>query len=144
MGWPRRRRRAQDALALVDRGVDPATVKVETKRERERDSVEAIAAEYVERYLKRNTRRWRDAEQMLARDVLPRLGRAARSQSITRRDVLDLVDAISDRGSPVSANRTLSLIKRFLNWAVERGVVEVERRRRDQAAAQGEARASAA
>ncbi len=29
-----------------------------------------------------------------------------------------------DRGSPVSANRALSLIKRFLNWAVERGIVE--------------------
>ncbi len=71
VGLAEARKRARDALALVDRGVDPAVAKVEKRREQERDRVAAVAAEYVERHLKRNTRRWRDAEQMLARDVLP-------------------------------------------------------------------------
>ena len=114
---------ARAALETAATGVDPATAKVEAKRERERDSVEAIVGRYVERYLKKETRRWHDAERMFARDVLPIWG-GRPIQGIDRRDVLDLVDGISDRGSPVAANRTLSLIKRFLNWAVEDGYVE--------------------
>ena len=44
--------------------------------------------------------------------------------SITRRDVLDLIDEVVDRGSPVTANRLLSWIKTLFSWAVDRGVVE--------------------
>ena len=90
------------------------------------DTVASMAAEYVERHLKRNTRRWRDAEQMLARDVLPNWGHRP-AKDIGRRDVLDLIDGIMDR-SPVSANRVLSLIRRLFNWSMERGIVERTRR----------------
>jgi integrase len=117
------REAAREALRLVERGVDPASARLEERRERERNSVTAVAADYVERHLKRNTKRWRDAGQMLARDVLPHWGERP-IQGITRRDVLDLVDGVLDRGSPVSANRVLSLVKRFLFWAVERGIVD--------------------
>jgi integrase len=86
------------------------------------DTVASMAAEYVERHLKRNTRRWRDAEQMLARDVLPKWSHRP-AADISRRDVLDLIDGILDR-SPVSANRALSLIRRLYNWGVDRGIVE--------------------
>ena len=92
-----------------------------------------MAAEYVERHLKRNTRRWRDAEQMLARDVLPKWGHRP-ANDISRRDVLDLTDGILDR-SPVSANRVLSLIRRMYNWGIERGIVETNPGGRHQAAA---------
>lgn len=88
------------------------------------DTVAAVAAEYGARHLKRNTRRWRDAEQMLARDVLPALG-GRLIGTVTRRDVLDVVDAVIDRGSPVSANRVLSLVKRLFGWALQRGILEV-------------------
>ena len=111
------------ALEMASKGDDPVAAKADAARERDRNSVAGVAAEYVERHLKRNTRRWRDAEQMLKRDVLPALG----SRPITlikRHDVLDVVDAVVDRGSPVAANRVLTLIKRLLNWAVERGIVE--------------------
>jgi integrase len=96
---------------------------LEPQEEAQPDTVASMAAEYVERHLKRNTRRWRDAEQMLARDVLPKWGRHP-AKDIRRRDVLDLTDAIVDR-SPVSANRALSLIRRMYNWGVERGIVEM-------------------
>jgi integrase len=118
------RQRARIALAQVEQDLDPAAARLEERRERERNSVAAVAAEYVAKHLKRNTRRWRDAEQMLARDVLPALGDRPLA-SITRRDVLDVVDAVVDRGSPVSANRVLSLVKRLLGWAVQRGIVQL-------------------
>jgi hypothetical protein len=117
--------KAREAWELARRGIDPQPDEPdEESPEPDRSTVAAVAADYVARYLKRNTRRWRDAEQMLARDVLPGWGERP-IQSIARGDVLDLVDGIVDRGSPVSANRVLSLIKRFLNWAVQRGIVEV-------------------
>jgi integrase len=126
---------ARDALALVEQGIDPRKATIidgvavvvdpaEAAAEADRNSVAAVAGEYVERYLKRNTKRWRDAEQMLARDVLPALGTRPLA-SLARRDVLDLIDGVIDRGSPVSANRVLSLLKRFLNWAVARGIIEM-------------------
>jgi integrase len=86
------------------------------------DTVASMASDYIERHLKRNTRRWRDAEQMLARDVLPQWG-SRLATDITRRDVLDLIDGIVDR-SPVSANRVLSLIRRMYNWGIDRSIVE--------------------
>jgi integrase len=100
---------------------DPGFLDAEQKATE--DTVAGMAAEYVERHLKRNTRRWRDAEQMLARDVLPQWG-TRRAKDITRRDVVDLTDGIVDR-SPVSSNRVLSLIRRVCNWAVARGIIEV-------------------
>jgi integrase len=109
------RARAREVLA------NPDTF-VERERAVRVDTVASMAAEYGERHLKRNTRRWRDAEQMLARDVLPQWGHRP-ARDITRRDVPDLTDGIVDR-SPVSANRVLSLIRRMYNWAVERGIIE--------------------
>jgi integrase len=113
---------ARAALEMASRGEDPTAAK-EANQERDRNSVTAVVAAYVERHLKRNTRRWRDIEQMLARDVLPHWGDRPMA-SITRRDILDLIDGIVDRGSPVSANRVLSRIKALFTWSVERGVIE--------------------
>ena len=42
---------------------------------------------------------------------------------ITRRDIRDLIDGIVDRGSPVGANRTLAVLRRFFAWLIERDVL---------------------
>jgi integrase len=44
--------------------------------------------------------------------------------SITRADVVRLIDGIHDR-APVSANRTLQVLRAFLTWAVKRSILEV-------------------
>ncbi|MDA2928726.1 tyrosine-type recombinase/integrase [Acidobacteria bacterium AH-259-O06] len=44
---------------------------------------------------------------------------------IRRADVLRLLDAISDRGAPAMANKTLSVAKRLFNWCLERGLIEI-------------------
>jgi integrase len=41
--------------------------------------------------------------------------------SILRAEIIDLLDEIRDRGSPVMANRTLAALRKLMNWAVERG-----------------------
>ena len=44
--------------------------------------------------------------------------------TITKRDVLDLLDEIVDRGTPTTANRVLAHTRKFFNWCVERDVIE--------------------
>jgi integrase len=44
---------------------------------------------------------------------------------IKRRDVLNVLDAIVDRGAPVSARRIHSHLHRLFGWAVGRGIIEV-------------------
>jgi len=43
--------------------------------------------------------------------------------SITKRDVLELLDAMIARGAPVGANRTLSALKTAFGWAVKRDIL---------------------
>jgi integrase len=47
-----------------------------------------------------------------------------RVQDITRRDVIELLDGIVDRGKPIAANRVLAYMRRFFNWLIERSVLE--------------------
>jgi integrase len=43
---------------------------------------------------------------------------------ITKRDVVELVSAIEQRGAPVAANKALKSIKTFLRWCVGRAVLD--------------------
>src|SRR6185437_10602885 len=94
-------RLAQEALDRVAEGYDPAADKQSAKREGDHGSnlFSAVAAEFVERHVKRNTRASsaRETERFLAKDVLPKWGHK-RVEDITRRNVLDLLDGIVDRG----------------------------------------------
>ena len=44
--------------------------------------------------------------------------------SIRKRDVIELVDGIADRGAKVAANRALAYVRRFFNWAAGRDMIE--------------------
>jgi integrase len=60
---------------------------------------------------------------MLRREV----GSAWGSRSIheiTKRDVIDAVSAIEQRGAPVAANKVLKVIKTFFRWCVGRAVLD--------------------
>src|SRR5499433_752314 len=43
---------------------------------------------------------------------------------ISKRDVVELVSAIEQRGAPVAANKTLKSIKTFLRWCVGRAILD--------------------
>jgi integrase len=115
------RAKARTALDQLDAGKDPAKVRREVGPER--GTVAEVVDDFTERHLRRNTKRAHDHEQMLRRDVV-RCWADRSVASITRRDVLDLIDEVVDRGSPVTANRLLSWVKTLFSWAVERGVVD--------------------
>jgi integrase len=85
-------------------------------------TVEAVAAAFVELHARPNMRSWREVQRKLAQDVLP-LWAGRRFEEITRADIHRLADAINARGSRISANRTLAVVRRMGKWAVDRGII---------------------
>jgi len=78
--------------------------------------------EYLERHASQK-RSGHEDRRILEKDVVPLWGRR-KAMDIRRRDVIQLLDAIHDRGAPIAANRTLALIRKVFNWAIGRDLVE--------------------
>jgi integrase len=85
-------------------------------------SAESVAEEWLQRDVA-TTRTAYEVERILRREILP-VCRGKAVSEITRADTLRMLDAIQDRGKPIAANRTLSIMKRWLNWCVDRGYLE--------------------
>lgn len=121
---------ARRTLLSVASGRDPAGERAMERRSADdmagpsRDRFDAAVVLFIERYGKANTkeRTWRENERLLATHALP-IWRGRHVQKIAKRDVVDLMDAIVDGGAPVSANRTLAVLRRMFGWLVERGVI---------------------
>ena len=132
--WPlmplaQARTAAAEAVEAVERGENPAAAKQATKAAQreaqlsERDKVKTL----VEQFDKRHLSKLKSGAQ--ARAFLDRFTVAAWGerdiQTITRRDVLDLLDEIADSGRNTTANRVLAHTRKFLNWCVERDILDV-------------------
>jgi integrase len=140
------RRAATAALHEVERGHDPAAQKFDARAQAEkaadaraRDTVENLAAQFIEQYAKRRTRAnsWRQTVHVFDDIVLP-VWRGRTIHDIVRRDIRELVESIAaDR--PVMANRTLAVLSKFFNWLCGRDVISaspcagVERPHKEQA-----------
>ena len=108
---------------LSGAGDDPRTVKasVEAAQEQaEADTVEVVAAQFFQRHASK--RRWRELTRVMERDVVPQW-RDRPMASITRREVIDLIDDIATR-APTQANRTLTILSIFFGWALDRDIIE--------------------
>jgi integrase len=124
------RERARQSMQKAQAGQNP----VVERRERERatiaaaeklaDNFRAVADRYVERYAKKNTKptTWMELKRQLEVDVFPKWANRSIA-SITRQDVSELLDGITDRGSPVQANRTLARLKTLFKWVVDEELV---------------------
>ena len=111
------------ALRAVAEGRDPGREKLEARSARV-DSVDLIVEEFLNRHVRRSNRArtQEETERLFRLHILPRWrGRMVRD--INRRDVIDMVDRVVDGGSPVAANRTLTVAKTFFNWCVARDIL---------------------
>ncbi len=124
------RKLARDQLLQVAGGHDPAAdlqAKKAAARDPEqvdRDLVKTVAAQFLDRYLKPRAKPnyYKSVAYILNKDVLPRWGER-RIQEIRRRDVLDLLDKVVERGAAVQANRVLAAIRKLMNWAASRDII---------------------
>jgi integrase len=116
---------AADLYEAVRKGHDPAE---EKKREARRvpDTIEKVIEEFMLRYMAGRQRAQSyigDTRATFENHVLPRW-RGRDINSITRRDVIELLDSIVDGGKPIAANRTLAAVRKLFNWALQRGIIE--------------------
>lgn len=117
---------ARATLRVASEGRDPAEGKIPVKKtgDGKRNRFGAVAAEYIRRHAKAHHKTWAETERLLTKADLA-AWKDKEIASITKRDVLDLVDAVVERGSPVQANRLITRLKPFFSWAVERGIIEI-------------------
>jgi integrase len=81
-------------------------------------------AEFIKRHLPHLApATQRQVTGILNRDIVP-AWRGRKLSTITRAEVHGFLDRITDRGSPMMANRALSWLKVMCNWAVGRGLIE--------------------
>ena len=113
---------AQKVFAARLDGRDPAAEKREKKRRVVADRVEDLLEAFIDQRLSQN-RSGAEIGRLLRRDM----GKAWAGRSIHeigKRDVVELISAIEQRGAPVAANKTLKSIKTFLRWCVGRAILD--------------------
>lgn len=135
---------AREQLQIVAAGRDPASEHAATKRASrdaataDRDLFGTAARTFIKRYAKPKNKSWRETARLLGLrpdddgEIVtidggladPKVWGRRRVQEITRREIIDLLDRIVDRGSPVAANATLAALRKMFNWLVERGVLD--------------------
>jgi Arm DNA-binding domain len=82
---------------------------------------EAVAL-FVSLYAKPKNRGWRETERILGK-FAPIYDRPL--DQIRRAEIVLVLDTIVANGTPYRANRALSAIKKLLNWALNRGMIDV-------------------
>lgn len=122
------RARAREALQLVATGRDPYVVKqaeAQASRSAAADRIEAVVGLYVERHLKPNGKAAyaQVMEALLRNHVVPRWGER-RIGAITRKDVVAMMDALTDAGMKTGANRVFSATRAMFNFALQRELIE--------------------
>jgi integrase len=113
---------AQRVFAAKLEGRDPAAEKREAKRRVVADRVEDLLEAFIAQRLSQN-RSGGEISRLLRREVgKPWAGRSI--HEVSKRDVVEVVTAIEQRGAPVAANKALKAIKTFLRWCVGRAVLD--------------------
>jgi integrase len=112
-----------EALKAKGEGRSPADALLDARQQsRDAPTVAWLADYYIERYAKRQKKSWAEDERLLKKDVILRIGRL-KAREVKRRDIIELIEDIADRGAPVTANRTLAVLTRMFNFAVERDLL---------------------
>lgn len=85
-------------------------------------TVSKLCEEYVEKHAKKFKRSWQEDERILEKEVAPLWGKR-KAQDIKKRDIILLLEAIVERGSPGMANNTFKIIRKMMNYAVEKDIL---------------------
>src|SRR5262249_16369101 len=113
---------AQKVFAAKLEGRDPAAEKQAARRRIVADRVEDLLEAFMAQRL------WESLSGGgiggLLRGEVGKTGAGRSIHEISKRDVVEVVAAIEQRGAPVAANKTLKSIKTFLRWCVGHAVLD--------------------
>ncbi|MGH9410702.1 MAG: tyrosine-type recombinase/integrase, partial [Vicinamibacterales bacterium] len=82
----------------------------------------ALTALYLEQHAKRKKKSWRADARIIRQELVAWRDRPV--AGLRRADVRDRLESIVDRGAPVLANRVLALVRKILNFALDREWIE--------------------
>jgi integrase len=113
---------AQKVFAARLEGRDPAAERREARRRILVDQVEDLLETFIAQHVSKNRSEY-EISRLLRREVgKPWAGKSI--HEITKRDVVELISAIDQRGSPNTANKTLKVVRTFMRWCLGRAVLE--------------------
>jgi integrase len=137
------RAKSTDLLEQAAKGADPAaTIQIEKQAARARavgedDTFGVVVRKFILRDQRPKNRTWSETARLLGvrlgsdgkleaiRGGLADRWGGRKFKEIQKRDVLEELDAIVDRGAEIMANRTLAAIRRLGNWAMTRDIISV-------------------
>jgi integrase len=111
---------AMEYRARIARGEDPAADK--KVPEPEERTVSSLIDEFVKRHASFN-KSGKETERILRREVEPGFG-SRDFASISKADMIGLIETIADRGAPILARNTLAAVRKMFNWAVSRDLLD--------------------
>jgi integrase len=143
----------EQARSEIERGLDPIEEQEKRERTAQDQRAERVAsgtvADIVEQFVHRKLRaeRWDEetnawvretkadkkarmkprkrpevAEQLLKANLVDKIGKE-KARDVTRRQLIQLLDGIVDRGAPVTANRVYSLLKQCFEFAASKDLI---------------------
>lgn len=119
------RAKCAEAVKHLESGIDPGALEQNRKTEAANaPTITVLAEEYLEKWAKPRKRSWREDERILKKDIIPAWGER-KARSVTRRDIVVLLDLIATRGAPIAANRTLALVRKMFSFAVSRSMIDL-------------------
>jgi integrase len=113
---------AQKVFAAKLEGRDPAAEKRESKRRIVTEGFAELLETFIAQKLSRNK-----SGKEIARLLRREFGKVWEGRSVhdlKKRDVVDAVCAIEQRGAPAAANKALKSINSYFRWAVGRALIE--------------------
>jgi integrase len=115
---------ARDWIALVQRGIDPATrvaLEREANRVRQENTFGAVAENFLEKHIA--SRRTAGAIGRLIRGKLISRWRDRPIDTIGKRDIIAMIEDIQEKSGVASARQTLAYARRLAGWAAARDLI---------------------
>lgn len=108
---------ARSALHLIAEGKDPRDERKRRAEGAKTGTFANVAAAFIARDQNAGTEWAAERARVVNRELVPAWG-TQQIASITRRDVIELLEGIVARGARIQANRTHAVIARLFRWAV--------------------------
>ncbi|RVO67055.1 tyrosine-type recombinase/integrase [Sinorhizobium meliloti] len=141
------REAAQEASRIASDGRDPTEVREEEKAKEPApepvkvDLVGDVLDEFLKRHVKKKNREstQKNTEAFIDKRIRPEW-KDRDIRTISKRDVVKLLDDIGDGGAPETAVRVRAILSKFFNWAVDRDIVDASPVPKGSTAKQGASR----
>ena len=117
------RERALEVVSESRRGNDLGAHERAERQHKSSNRIDMLVEEFLAKHASQNRTR-NEVKRILELDLVPIWGKRS-VHDVTKRDVIGIIENVAKRGSMIMANRTLANVRKFFNWCVSRGVIDV-------------------